>query len=413
MQFDDQFRAILEEAYAFMLARQASASDVPSVASSSSVPPATLAVPLPLPRLRTSASLRGPLFAAINHLPSITPYIPLPLLESHTQAVISRALADDTVSTYSSAVRMFIKFCDQFHVEERFHFPTSEALLCNFAAFRAGQYAYSTVKNNIAGLRAWHILHNLPWEGGLRLSYVLSAARRLSPPSKEPRLPVTRQMLEFLFATLDPSIPEHACILVAAAIAFWCQNRLGELFATTERSYDPALVPTRANLGAPSAVTQARLLHLPNTKCKGVSGEDVLIMRQIGPSCPIRAITQHLLVNPLADELPLLSYRTPSRWVCLTRKRFLRVCNDVWSTAGFPVTQGHSFRIGGTTEYLLRGVDPEVVKVMGRWSSDSFLRYWRCLDLVIPLHAELLDPSATPPPRKPARRSRKKVSFAV
>jgi hypothetical protein len=49
---------------------------------------------------------------------------------------------------------------------------------------------------------------------------------------------------------------------------------------------------------------------------------------------------------------------------------------------------GHSFRIGGTTELLRRGVPPDVVKMAGRWSSDSFLRYWRKKEDILPQHVE-------------------------
>lgn len=52
---------------------------------------------------------------------------------------------------------------------------------------------------------------------------------------------------------------------------------------------------------------------------------------------------------------------------------------------------GHCFRIGGTTALLRRGVDPEVVKVAGRWRSDSFLRYWRTIDTMISSHMDLCD----------------------
>ncbi|KIK74200.1 hypothetical protein PAXRUDRAFT_176435 [Paxillus rubicundulus Ve08.2h10] len=33
---------------------------------------------------------------------------------------------------------------------------------------------------------------------------------------------------------------------------------------------------------------------------------------------------------------------------------------------------GHSFQIGGTTELLVTGVPPDVIKVLGWWSSDAF-----------------------------------------
>ena len=37
--------------------------------------------------------------------------------------------------------------------------------------------------------------------------------------------------------------------------------------------------------------------------------------------------------------------------------------------------KGHGIRIGATLEYLLRGVPFDIVKSIGRWSSDSFLLY--------------------------------------
>ncbi|KAF8322878.1 hypothetical protein F5887DRAFT_837617, partial [Amanita rubescens] len=62
----------------------------------------------------------------------------------------------------------------------------------------------------------------------------------------------------------------------------------------------------------------------------------------------------------------------------LTASKFMKRCNELWKGWGHPRFTGHSFRIGGTTHYLLRKVDPNVVRVMGRWSSDAFLRYdWR------------------------------------
>jgi hypothetical protein len=70
----------------------------------------------------------------------------------------------------------------------------------------------------------------------------------------------------------------------------------------------------------------------------------------------------------------------------LSKPLFLRRCNAIWSALGYPRTTGHCFRIGGTTELLVAGTPTDVVKATGRWSSDSFLRYWRSLDVIAPQH---------------------------
>ncbi|KIJ58033.1 hypothetical protein HYDPIDRAFT_48857, partial [Hydnomerulius pinastri MD-312] len=105
---------------------------------------------------------------------------------------------------------------------------------------------------------------------------------------------------------------------------------------------------------------------------------------------PIAAITNHLARNPGPPNIPLFAYIPPRGWCCLTKKKLMARCNVIWSAAGIPSITGHSFRIGGTTELLLAGVPPDVVKALGRWSSDAFLRYWRSLELLAPLHVENL-----------------------
>ncbi|KZV59546.1 hypothetical protein PENSPDRAFT_552320, partial [Peniophora sp. CONT] len=65
-------------------------------------------------------------------------------------------------------------------------------------------------------------------------------------------------------------------------------------------------------------------------------------------------------------------------WTMLTKAKFFKVCNRVWCRAGLPaIPYGHSFRIGGATEYLLREMDPDRVMKLGHWSSTAFLQYWR------------------------------------
>ena len=62
---------------------------------------------------------------------------------------------------------------------------------------------------------------------------------------------------------------------------------------------------------------------------------------------------------------------------------FLARCNKVWAKDGLSSIKGHGFRIGGTT-HLLLGVNPWVVMVQGRWSSQAFLGYWcKCKEILL------------------------------
>ncbi|EJD38594.1 hypothetical protein AURDEDRAFT_46176, partial [Auricularia subglabra TFB-10046 SS5] len=74
----------------------------------------------------------------------------------------------------------------------------------------------------------------------------------------------------------------------------------------------------------------------------------------------------------------LFSYRDDhDDLVPLTKRAFVSRLNEIWRAAGMQSVSGHCFRIGGTTALLRLGVDTDIVKMSGRWKSDSFLRYWR------------------------------------
>jgi len=46
---------------------------------------------------------------------------------------------------------------------------------------------------------------------------------------------------------------------------------------------------------------------------------------------------------------------------------------------------GHAFCIGGVTELLLQGTNPDIVATQGRWTSQAFLDYWRKIESIPPL----------------------------
>jgi len=60
-------------------------------------------------------------------------------------------------------------------------------------------------------------------------------------------------------------------------------------------------------------------------------------------------------------------------------------CNAVWVVASFPQMPGHAFHIGGATELLLQGTDPNIVATQGHWLSHAFLEYWHRIESILPL----------------------------
>jgi hypothetical protein len=291
-------------------------------------------------------------------------------------------MADSTISNYANGIKQFHAFCNRENVPLEYRLPASEFLLCAFAASHAGILAGSTAQNCISAIRAWHIANDAHWSGDVCLNYVLNGVENLTPNSarKPLRPPIMRAMIKLLDAKLSHRNTLDVCVLMAAKTAFWGQCRLTEILlatATKLPSHAKPQVSLHAHLQDPCTSAGSRILHLPQTKRNRNKGEDIMLCRQEGASDVIAALVEHLAVNIFPSNYPLFSYHTACGLHYLTRAKLLDRCNEIWALNGLPGSSGHSFHIGGTTELLISGVPPDVVKTMGRWSSNSFLRYWR------------------------------------
>lgn len=305
---------------------------------------------------------------------------------NHVSRAIQGGWAESTLRRYSGSIKQYIRFCDAERVPEHLRFPADEFVLCAFAASSFGRHAGGTPRSRISALKAWHVAHNEEWKGSARLRYVLNGVHNFAPRSsrRAPRPPVNAQMLTLLVQNLNTNSPLDAAVAACAATAFWGQCRLGELLPSSSSSPSPTL-PTRADFKRSVKNSQLYVLRLPRTKTHRHGQEVVLVDQQL-PINPIFLLKNHFRVSrtPLAHSL--LSFKTADGFSVLTKSVFLRRCNSVWSSLGYPRTTGHSFRIGGTTELLIAGTPPDIVRATGRWSSASFFRYWRSLDDIAPFH---------------------------
>jgi hypothetical protein len=341
-----------------------------------------------------------------------------PAASSQLLEVLLASLDEATHASYAADLLRFHQFCDKLSVSEDARMPASEILLAAFAAHSAGEVSGKTVSNWLSGVRAWHRISFAPWHGGKALAAVHRGAVKLTPASsiREKRPPATLRHMGAMHARLDPTNPRDAAILGAAGYTFWGCCRLGELLVPSHSQAHDAFKfvrrGSRAELASSFRTTEAGVdffkFHIPWTKTTAEDGADIIITRRRGnPLCPIASMRLHLEVNKsVPASAPLFAYATPTGslpfsltlahralhltptfagWEALTKEAFMARCNEVVVATGLPPIFGHSFRIGGATELLLMGVEPDVVRVQGRWMSDAFLEYWRKIDEILPL----------------------------
>jgi hypothetical protein len=257
--------------------------------------------------------------------------------------------------------------------------------MLDFVASCAGIYSGAAVRNFVYGIKKWHVVHCLPWRvDEAQLSNALTATDRLTPASsrRPQRKPVTVDWLDAVIAAADPASPLDAAVVACLTTTFWSVSRLGEFVVPSAAKFDPAVHIKRSDVQ--ENVRDGRLglevttFRIPWTKVSRNEGETVQWSRQDGRADPQAALHHHFTVNNPAAREHLFTYKlADGRRSPLSRTKFLRRINELAAAVSREPVKGHSLRIGGVLVYLLRGISFEVVKIMGRWSSDAFQVYLR------------------------------------
>lgn len=299
--------------------------------------------------------------------------------------VLSQSWHDSTRATYGAGLAVFHVFCDRQEVPEHLRCPAPPVLILSFVASCAGFYSGSTVANYAAGLRAWHTLHGRPWlVDPTTLKRCLEGAVKLAPASSKrlQRAPITVEIIVQFRSCLRLDEPLDAAIFACLTTCFWCIARLGEFTVPAIKNFSPARHITRADVATVQdrhALTVLKF-NIPFTKTSASTGkgESVQCAKQDGLADPISALENHFRVNPGRPSDHLFAWKHADGSLHpLSRRQFLSRFSALAKSFNLPNIKGHSLRIGGTLEYLLRGVPFEVVQSQGRWAGQAFTLYLR------------------------------------
>ena len=296
--------------------------------------------------------------------------------------VITASWAHGTRETYGSGLLVYHVFCDLRGVPDAECCPADPTLVLSFLSACAGSYSGNALANHLYALQAWHTLHGMPWTmTKTEMTATLDGAVALAPSTskKAKRDPFTTHLIVQLCNCLDISVPLDASINACLKTTFWSTARLGEFTVPNLTSFDPAIHIKRSDVRSAEDREghKVKVFFVPRTKSSPL-GEDLYWARQDGDCDPESAFDNHLMVNNFPLDTPLFAYRHSSGYFRpLTRTAFTKRLNSIALQLGLGVLRFHGIRIGSVLEYLLRGLPLEVVKSMGRWSSDAFAVYLR------------------------------------
>ena len=305
--------------------------------------------------------------------------------EDRIRLVLAEAYSDSTKATYGTGLQTFHAFCNMKGISESQRTPCGPNLLASFIATLIGQYSAQAIENYTYGLRAWHIIHRIPWKiNPVELQTLFTSAAKNQPPksSKAQKPPCTLEDLVAIRDHLDLQDPFDVAVFACLTTTFWTAARLGEFTIPRLDAFNPEQHVKRSDLKlnvVDRHGNRVSTFFIPWTKASKSQGEELnwAAQPQTGVD-PERAMQEHLRINQFDDRSHLFQYRHQHTSRPMSKSVFLSRIRKALKDAGRKPITGHSLRVGGTLEYLLRGVDFSVVRVKGRWASEkAFTGYLR------------------------------------
>ena len=293
---------------------------------------------------------------------------------------LDHALAPSTQATYRAAWASYLNFC-------RAHFisplPPSEIKLAAYAAYLADRHiTHNTIRVYLPGI-AYHSLrlgHKIDLHALPDLHYVLRGIRRVQGTSlsRPLRDPVTSQHMLAIRAYLANVFSAHdACMLWAALTsAFFGLLRASEYTSPSSSTSSPGTL-LRSHVSFATDLSRATLL-LPISKTDQFGrGVNIALFALPSPLCPVSALW-HFCRARRSPARPLFIFQNGH---FLTRDWVVAVLRRTFPDE--PNLNTHSFRIGGASALAAAGTPDYVIQILGRWSSDSFLRYIRTPQFIL------------------------------
>lgn len=328
----------------------------------------------------------------------------------HLAGVASRHSLRETTS-YGSGLRKFHLFCDVFSVPESARLPASFVVLHSFVLWASADpdpedpsfadgTPFETVAPQVAlkylsAVRAWHIAQGWPppltEDDHQRIQWSVRGLANMQQGrrSKPPRPPITLHMLAALKATLRLTEPFDACVWAMATCAFWGMMRFGEVSVKSRSAFNRARHLKRADAHFDNDLAGCPYvrLDLPSAKTAAPGEVQQVFIQSQSSLCALEALQNLARVVPAAPDDPLFSWRDTRGDVRpMIRHQALDRVNAVLRAWHWGTTFGHSFRIGGASFYLGQKVDPEIVRVAGRWRSLAYEAYIRAFEQVSSVH---------------------------
>ena len=286
---------------------------------------------------------------------------------------------------YASSITIYLRWADAVKCANPWPLTETKAALFTAWRLRESGVQVQTIKANFTHLQDFHNnlgMQSWDWTIYPRLKRMFRGwTASCAPPHKKQRKPWLFEISVKWERDLpiDETSIEDVTVWTAALILFWSLARGSEVVTNSARRPNKYRTLRWSNVELHETHASIHLATAKNDQFH--DGADLLLPRLKNKKfCPVHwlAVLAHLQARHLPSNhngwLLALTPDSP-----LAMDYFRRRIKTILAFLGYNPDDynTHSFRIGGATELFRRGVNPDVIKKLGRWKGDTYEMYTR------------------------------------
>ena len=300
-------------------------------------------------------------------------------LKSATRRRLRQAFRPGTRINHMVQVKTYIAFCLYFDLD---FINPSASTLCMYIEFLASSLASpASVSNYFSIIKLTHaaLQHKCYALESLEVRLMLRAVRITTSHTPQPKLPITKDMLQVLCARCEKRGSWGPTIKCALLFGYYGFLRCSNLVPRVGEKFDCRRHPCRGDvfLQPPGII----LLQKWSKTLQDHSKVQLISMPAIPnhPLCPVRAYQDMCISVPTSSaNQPLLLLPTrEGRPAPLSASRLQAFLKTLLLASGFDVHKYslHSLRRGGATDSFRAGASYLHIQRHGGWKSDAFWEY--------------------------------------
>jgi len=295
---------------------------------------------------------------------------------------MQKAWAPRTLQMFEVGRRIFVQFRASCDPPIKVGPASSEEITDFITYLSLNKKAPSTIQSYVCAVTNWHKVMGWPdpCKSFRVKAYLKGVTRDTGAP--DPRQPITIDMLTRLISILPhicSSVYETKMFQSAFLLAFFGLFRIGELVCVNKTDHNNKVL--QISDIAFKANQMRVIIRFSKTDQTGKSSTLIFEGKANEKLCPVQGMKLFLEKRRFQPG-PLFRH---ADMTYLSRFQFNKVLQMALKVIDKNITnvKSHSFRIGGATNAISKGVPYDKVKEMGRWQSDAAKSYIRlpCIEV--------------------------------